>query len=161
MTKQEYIIRTLIKDFLILLVLVFVLVFVLGFHVQKGNYMFPAVRDGDLLILYKRDEPIRTEVVVYDAGAVSLSGRIIAGPGDTVEISDSGELRVNGGVVAEEVFYATDPGSYLTYPYVVPSDSYFILNDFRSITNDSRTFGAIPKNYIKGKVIFVIRRRGF
>ena len=81
-------------------------------------------------------------------------------PGDTVEISD-GSLTVNGyGAFEDAVYPTTDEGSKITYPYKVPEDTVFVLNDYRSDATDSRTYGAIPKSDTKGCVVFVMRRRG-
>lgn len=122
--------------------------------------MYPAIRDGDLVITYKL-EPINVgDVVMYEHSGSTQVGRVIASGGSTVSISDSGELMVNDGVLQEEIFYPTEKGTVL-YPYSIPEGSYFVMNDFRSDTNDSRTFQAISENKLEGKVIFVIRRRGF
>ena len=40
-------------------------------------------------------------------------------------------------------------------------DEYFVLNDFRQLTTDSREQGAIKKSQIKGKLLFIMRRRNF
>jgi signal peptidase I len=37
---------------------------------------------------------------------------------------------------------------------VVPPDSYFVLGDHRSLSNDSRDFGPVEANYIYGKAVF-------
>ena len=161
-TKKKYMMTTLIKDFVVILCAIFIFQFVLGVKIQSGNNMFPAVKDGDLVVYFRLDDPIRTETVIYRAKNKDMVGRVVAGPGDIVNISETGELSVNGGVVAEEVFYATDlpDNSQLVYPYTVPSGSYFILNDFRSDISDSRSIGGVPKKDVKGTAIFIVRRRG-
>jgi signal peptidase I len=37
----------------------------------------------------------------------------------------------------------------------VPAHSYFVLGDHRSLSNDSRDFGAVDQSYIYGKAVFV------
>jgi signal peptidase I len=78
-----------------------------------------------------------------------------------VEIDDFGHLLVNGNVQQEEVFYSTEPQEGdVTYPYIVPEDSYYVLCDYRTAGVDSRTFGAVSQDDLDGKVITILRRRG-
>ena len=81
-------------------------------------------------------------------------------PGDVIDI-DGESLVVNGkGVYENAVYPTTAEGAKITFPYTVPEDSVFVLNDYRSDINDSRTYGAISKSDIEGKVVFILRRRG-
>lgn len=140
-----------------------ILTFILGFHYIRGNYMYPAVRDGDLCITYKLEQNIQNDIVEYVSpeGKKKL-GRLIGLPGDVIDITEAGIMTINGYQPSEEIFYPTSIENAKTkFPYTVPDDSYFILNDFRSDIEDSRIYEAIPKGSIKGKIIFVIRRRGF
>ena len=150
------------KDLLLIAAIVIVFKYVLGVHIQSGNNMYPAIRDGDLILTYKLEEPIKTDVIVYNANGKEYVGRLIAKEGDTVEVTEEGELKINGVVSTEEIFYATEfANNTIAYPYKVPKDCYFILNDFRSDITDSRKFGAISIDDVKGKALYVIRRRGF
>lgn len=155
----------LLKRVAILAVIVFcILKFVMGFFYLRGNYMYPAIRDGDLCMTFKLETIIQNDIVEYRTpdGEKKL-GRLIGLPGDKINISEVGMLTINGYQPSEEVFYQTalPESSNIKYPYTVPEDCYFILNDFRSDTKDSRTYGAISKKDVIGKVIFDIRRRGF
>lgn len=125
--------------------------------------MFPAIRDGDLLIAFQLDEPARNDVVVYKQNGISKSGRVIAIGGETVEVTEEGILLINSVQVSEEIFYPTFPSPTQTikYPYIVPENSYFLLNDFRSDAGDSRSTGAVSAKDVYGSLIFAIRRRGF
>lgn len=129
--------------------------------------MFPAMKDGDLVIATKLELISSNDTVVYEQDDTKKIGRVVAFGGDTVSFSDSGELIVNGNVITEEVFYPTmqDDSSNITYPYTVPEDTMFILNDYRTGTsesfNDSRKYDAIDTKQVKGKIILLVRRRGF
>ena len=88
-------------------------------------------------------------------------GRIVGMPGDTVDMSGD-NLAVNGyGVFEDAVYPTTAEGASITLPYTVPQDTYFVLNDYRDDITDSRTYGGIPKSDTKGKLVMLLRRRGF
>ena len=127
--------------------------------------MYPAVRDGDLVLTFRLANR-------YPAGSVAAYrspegelrlGRIVAVPGDTIDIDASGSVMVNGLVLAEEVFYPTAKNGDRIgeLPLTVPDGSYYLLNDYRSDTHDSRAYGAIEKDKLKGTAFWLFRRRGF
>ena len=162
--KKDYMFEFFKRIFGTLLIGWIVLTFIFGIVIVRGNYMFPAVRDGDLAITYRLEQVVATEVIAYKKNGKTMIGRVVATAGDSVEITEAGELLVNGSRVMEEVFYPTSPVSTggISYPYVVPADSYFVLNDYRTLEEpDSRVFGAVHENESKGKVSFLFRRRGF
>lgn len=79
--------------------------------------------------------------------------RIIGLPGETVEI-DGEDIYIDGEVL-EEDYGKTDitfPG-IAEDPVVLGDDEYFVLGDNRGISKDSRSFGAVKKENIGGKVI--------
>ena len=89
-------------------------------------------------------------------------GRIVANPGDTVEVTDQATLVVNGSTVLENDIYYTTPkyDNGPAYPVTLAQDEYFILCDYREGARDSRYFGPVSLAEIKGKVITVVRRSG-
>lgn len=137
--------------------------FVLGLSVHYGNNMYPAVHDGDLLVSFRLQKPYINSVVLYSVNGKTEVGRVIALEGSVVDISENGMLTVNGVSPSEEVFYATyqAENSPISFPYTVESGKVFILNDFRTDTNDSRLFGAIDRKDLKGPMLFTVRRRNF
>lgn len=127
----------------------------------NGNTMFPAVKDGDLLIAFRlQQEYAKNDVVVYTADGETYIGRIVARATDVVTLDDSGKLLVNGTNQTGEILYPTYAKEGLNYPYAVPEGQVFILGDYRTQTEDSRDFGAISMENVKGKVITILRRRG-
>ena len=127
----------------------------------RGQNMFPAVKDGDLLIAYRLQRRwAQDDVVLYRQGDTPCVGRVAAVGGDVVLLDESGELRVNGTLHTGEIPYATDPAEGLTYPYTVPEGCLFLLCDYRTQGQDSRHFGAVPEDSVAGKVITLLRRRG-
>lgn len=127
----------------------------------RGNAMFPAVKDGDLVIAFRiQREYAKNDVVVYSAEGETHIGRIAARAGDVVTLDDSGKLLVNGTNQSGEILYPTYAKEGITYPYQVPEGHIFVLGDYRTQTEDSRDFGPIPMDKIRGKVITLLRRRG-
>lgn len=127
----------------------------------SGNEMFPAVKDGDLLLSYRLQRNLaKNDVVVYEVGGQKKAGRILGRPGDVIMLDDTGALLVNGTSQGGEILYPTYAKEGWTYPYMVPEDAYFILGDYRTQSTDSRDFGPVDAGQVKGKVITIFRRRG-
>lgn len=127
----------------------------------SGNAMFPAVKDGDLVIAFRlQQEYAKNDVVVYTADGEPHIGRIAARATDVVTLDESGTLLVNGTAQSGEIMYPTYAKEGMEYPYKVPEGQVFILGDYRTQTEDSRDFGPIPMENVQGKVITILRRRG-
>ena len=128
---------------------------------NKGQGMFPAIKDGDLIIGYRlQREYAKNDVVVYTVNGEQRVGRIIGRPTDVVTISESGSLLVNGTTQTGEILYPTYAKEGLEYPYKVPEGQFFILGDYRTNAEDSRDHGSVIMEHVKGKVITILRRRG-
>lgn len=126
----------------------------------RGTDMFPAVKDGDLLIGYRLQKDYEQEnVVVYKRDGKSYVGRVVAKSGDNVSITDEGSLVVNGVVKSGEIMYPTYVREGVNYPYTVPENRVFILADYRTQAQDSRDFGAVELKDVQAKVITILRRR--
>ncbi len=127
----------------------------------RGNGMFPAVKDGDLVIAYRlQGEYVKKDLVVYTLDGEQRVGRVAAIGGDVVTLDDSGSLLVNGTLQEGEIVYPTYAKEALTYPYQVPEGHVFILGDYRTQAEDSRDFGPVPLNQVEAKIITILRRRG-
>ena len=110
--------------------------------INKFVYHIEAIQRGDIVVFrYPRDP------------AKSFIKRVIGLAGDHVKIGD-GRVYLNGQRVAEDYV----PRAYeddRSYPeVVVPPDSYFVLGDHRSLSNDSRDFGPVESSFIYGKAVF-------
>ena len=159
-TRQEYI--SLFFRVVVLALAAYV-VFTQVFLVtqNKGLGMFPAMKDGDLIIAYRlQQDYAKNDVVVYEINGEQKVGRIIARETDVVTLDESGTLRVNGTVQTGEIMYPTYMKEGLKYPYLVPEGHVFIMGDYRTNTVDSRDYGPISMENLKAKVITILRRRG-
>ena len=156
--------RFLIKLSVVAVILIVVFTFVLGVHIHHGNRMYPFIMDGDLLITYKLDPYRVGDAVAYrnpQTGEVGIS-RIVAIGENELEITEIGELLINGYVPSESVFYPTREleGSEVSFPYKMGANGYFLLDDKRENGSDSRAFGELTEDNLLGKVVYVFRRRG-
>lgn len=150
-----------IKLAVVALIICLLLTFVFGVFRLGGNNMYPALKDGDLCITYKLGEYHSSDAVAYKLDDEIRFGRIIARTGDTVDGDEQGIL-INGSHPSEEIFYPTQiTDTNLSLPYTLGDGEYVVLNDYRSDLSDSRTNGVVNKKALKGKVIFIFRRRGF
>ena len=93
-------------------------------------------------------------------GAQLYICRVVAGPGDTVEVPDDGGLIVNGNrMVESNIFSQTTPYvGFVDYPLTLGPDECFVMADHRSGGADSRFFGPVKQSEILGSVITIARR---
>ena len=156
-------INLMIKIAAIALAVWLVLAFVIGITINYGNNMHPAVNDGDLVITLKLQRPYLNAAVLYKHDGKTRTGRVVGLPGNVIEISENGELIVNGAIASEDIYYPTyqAENSTVRYPYTVEEGKAFILNDYREDTLDSRSFGAVDLSDIDGPFLLTLRRRGF
>ena len=136
--------------------------FVFAVHVHHGNNMYPFVMDGDVVVSF-RPGGIRTgDAVLYRRPDGSLNvSRMAALPGSSVDIRENGSILINGYVPNEKVFYPTElpEDTETSYP-LETGEGCFLLDDYRPGGYDSRSFGAVPKKDVLGRIVYVIRRRG-
>ena len=137
--------------------------FAFGVTPMQNDDMSPRISAGDLLFYYRlADDMVTGDVLVFEKDGEQYVGRIVANPGDTVEVTDQATLVVNGSTVLENDIYYTTPkyDDGPAYPVTLAQDEYFILCDYREGARDSRYFGPVSLDEVKGKVITVIRRSG-
>lgn len=154
-------VRFLVKAGSLALIVWLLLTYVGGVYLCHTSDMYPALRDGDLLITFKLGEYHSGDVVVYEHDGAVCFGRIIGEPTDVIVIDGEGEFTVNGNRPYETIFYSTTvrESDIMTYPYTVKEGEFFVLADARELGADSRNFG--PVTGLKGKVVLQLRRRGF
>ncbi|MBR0483756.1 MAG: signal peptidase I [Oscillospiraceae bacterium] len=135
--------------------------FVFRFLTVPNEDMNPSLKAGDLLLCYQLQKDIRAQdVVAVRKNDTIYIGRVVAVPGDIVEISDKETLIINGNTMLENNIFSATPRfeGFISYPLTLSESEYFILADARNGCEDSRYYGAVQKNEIQGKIITVLRR---
>lgn len=159
-TAKSYAISFFIKVFVTLIVLTVVFRFIAGVHICHTNCAYPTIRDGEFILTYRLADLKQGTMIVYRRDGEVRFGRVIAFSGDKVNIFND-FISVNDYGISENAVYPTSPeGSAISYPYQVPENCVFVLNDFRSDISDSRTYGGIPLEDVEGAVVFTMRMRG-
>ena len=127
----------------------------------EGQGMFPAIEDGDLILAYRLHEDYQKgDVVAYEMNGKTCLGRIVGKESDVIMMdTETGNLVINGTTQGGEIMYPTYAKEGIEYPYRV-SEGLVLLGDYRTQARDSRDFGPVPLDNIKGKVITIVRRRG-
>ncbi|MBR0391849.1 MAG: signal peptidase I [Oscillospiraceae bacterium] len=157
-----------LRSFLFRLVALAIVVYVLLFHVvglavMPNGDMSPRLDAGDLLLFYRIDRnPKSQDIVVINRkdNGQRFVLRVIACPGDTVEVSEEKGLAVNGNTQIEtNIHYPTRPyENGIEYPLTLKDGEYFVMADYRNGGMDSRFFGPVTQDEIEGIVISLLRR---
>ena len=123
----------------------------------EGTSMEPTLSNGDIVLLAKTTRFSRGELCAFTWNNKLLVKRVIALPGDWIEIDTDGTVYLNGErldepYVDQKAFGESD----LEFPFQVPQEQYFVMGDMRESSIDSRNtlIGCIPKDQIVGKVFF-------
>ncbi|TCP70680.1 signal peptidase I [Baia soyae] len=127
------------------------------FHVS-GPSMQDTLASNDKVmvnkLIYKVRDPKQGEVVIFHSkDKVDLIKRIVALPGETVEVKNN-QLLVNGKEVKESYLGSSTKTTDFA-PVKVPNGQVFVLGDNRSNSTDSRVFGPVSTSEIVGKASFV------
>jgi signal peptidase I len=115
---------------------IFINKFVYRFHFEK-------IDRGDTVVFWFPGDPSKSYIK-----------RVLGMPGDRVEVRD-GSVIVNGEALEEDYVPQEYRDQSEMRPTTIGQDEYFVLGDHRSSSNDSRTWGMVPRRYIYGKAVFI------
>jgi signal peptidase I len=113
------------------------------------------IRRGDIVVFKYPEEPDRDFIK-----------RVIGLPGETIELKNK-KVHVNGQPLDEPyVHFLTPPSAdyqeVTSYdlrerfgPVTVPQDAYFVMGDNRDNSQDSRYWGFLPRDLVKGKALVI------
>lgn len=127
--------------------------------VIPSESMVPTLEVGDRVIVakfvYRFSEPHRGDIVVFEGvggETENLIKRVVGVAGDDVRMQD-GVLFVNRKPQKEPYLNAESPSSDSFAPVVVPEGHVFVMGDNRGNSADSRVFGPVPLENLKGKAL--------
>jgi signal peptidase I len=124
-----------------------------------GSSMSPTLREGQFVVSVKGTDFQKGDLVSFYIGNKLLVKRVIAGPGEWVDIDSEGNVFVNGELLDEPYIQDKAFGKCdLELPYQVPDSKYFMMGDDRSVSVDSRSsaVGCVDKEYIVGRIVLCI-----
>jgi signal peptidase I len=143
--------------FLLCVILFVIFKIVIGTAIVEGHSMQPTYSEGNIVLFYKLAQNYdRGDIIVMDSeDDTYYIKRIIAVPGDEIEIdSRTNIVKINGEVLDESYIegdtYVEDQERYICQ---LGEDQFFVMGDNREHSTDSRTFGVVEKDKLEGKVI--------
>jgi signal peptidase I len=139
-----------------------------AYKIPSGS-MLNTLLIGDHIIVnklaYKFKKPAFQDIIVFEYPldpAKDFIKRVIGCPGDKIKVENKILYR-NGNPVDEKYVIHNDtsgfnvpdnPRDYVT-EFTVPKDYYFVMGDNRDSSFDSRYWGFVNKNLIKGEAWFI------
>jgi signal peptidase I len=129
----------------------------------EGTSMTPALVNDERIFINKFvyrfgiSDIVRGDTIVFWAPEDSTKSyikRVIGVPGDVVEIVD-GTVVLNGKRLEEPYIRADYRDRMSMTRRLIEAGQYFVLGDHRNSSNDSRSWGTVPRAAIYGKAVFV------
>jgi signal peptidase I len=150
-----------IVEIVALTLLIFIVVrFVLQTYHVDGASMQPGLTTQEYVMVNKTaylfQSPERGDVIVFHYPHDTTQDyikRVIGLPGDTIQ-TDNTHVWVNGKLLNEQA-YISSSYNQIGNSWKVPPNQYFVMGDNRPVSEDSRSWGFVPRSYIVGKAALV------
>lgn len=144
---------------LVVVAAVAVLVAVLFLPILRiyGKSMNGTLDSGDIVVSVKSSNLKTGDVIAFYYNNNILVKRVIANPGDWVDIDKDGNVYVNNVKLEEPYLQEKAYGeTNIELPYQVPDGKIFAMGDNRSVSIDSRntSIGCISEEQIVGKIVY-------
>lgn len=130
----------------------------------KGYSMNPTIKEKDLVVRDNKyyethsvevGDVISFKTVIPNGETKNLIKRVVATEGDTIDIS-AVNIRINGKSIKDCGSNGiTLPNGERVSKYTLQKDEFYVLGDNRKHSLDSRDFGVVTADEIKGKIISV------
>lgn len=159
--KKSFLRETFEVIFFTALIVIPIQMFVGRTFIVVGKSMFPTFENKDYLIVdkltYQFNNPQRGDVVVFHPPVNPKTyyiKRIIGLPGETVYVEGDTVKVINTEHPDGLELHMSLPvsNSTLNAALKLKEDEYFVMGDNRSESYDSRSWGALPKENISGRV---------
>ena len=121
-----------------------------------GTSMTNTLQDGDIVVAVRGSSYDTGDIIAFYYNNTILIKRVIAAPGQWVDIDEEGNVYVDNVLLDEPYVSEKALGDCnITLPYQVPDGRVFVMGDHRATSVDSRnsTVGCISDDMVVGRLI--------